>query len=182
MTCSSPSIVRAGLSPLAAIAAAALAACGASDEQGGSPDAAYACEELPDEGSASFDLRVGDEASGEFVELNDGDEVTVVRGNQGFYMVLLEARAALELSAPADTVCLLCSAELNSDDGLFNNVVPESGKYFYHLAGDDFETSIIVVLGDDLASYTDASASLNLGCAGHGMASSVSRDILLRAP
>ena len=173
---------RGGL--FAALAAAVLAGgCGGDDDApAGQPDAAYACEEGPPSGGDAFDFRVGGEVGGQFVELVDGDDVPLVPGNQGFYMVLLETRAILELIAPADTVCLSCNAALSSTDGEFETSMPESGKYFYHLSGDSFESPLILVLGPELETYRDATVSLDLRCSGHGLESSVVLDFTLRAP
>jgi len=171
---------RLGLAaPLAAMALAA-PACGS--DGAGSPDAGYECEETVADEGEPFVLRVGADDGGEFVEVQDGDEVTLVRGSQGLYMILLEARAVLDLPAASDTVCLTCSATMTSESGALDRAMPESGRTFYNVAGDDFESMVIIVLGDDLASYTDVDGSLSFQCAGHGLSSSVVRAIRLGAP
>lgn len=166
---------------LAALLVATAAGCGAEGDGEGQADADVepACG-TPGEAEESFPLELADQNETDFVALHDGDSVTLVKGPQGAYMILLDVRASLGLSA--DSVCFECSSQVASTTGLFEHEMPSGAKTFDQVAGDIFESGDFIVLGGDPSMYDGADATVAMACAGHGLSGSVSRTVHLLAP
>src|SRR5688572_3766583 len=141
------------------LAAAALAAgcSGASSDGGGSPDGA--AELICDSGGGeAFDLAVGtlqDEST--FVEIADGDDVTLVLGAQGLYMIHLETRALLS-SVSDQEICMTCAVEVGPTDAGFPGMLQDGPIAFIAMGSDAFAGAFNVILGSPQSadSYADS--------------------------
>lgn len=168
-------------STLAALCLAA-SAC-AEDVPSAPPDAApvaLSCEQSAAAGGDPFEFAVGLRKDEGYVELSDGDEATVVLGYQGFYMLLLEGRAAL--SVPADQVCLSCDVELSpSVSGSFDGATQKGNIGFEAMATGAFSGGFTLIIGSqtDRADLDGAEVELTMSCDGHGLSGTVQRALRL---
>jgi hypothetical protein len=178
--------IRARFLALAAASSVATAACAGdgSDDDGSSDDrdaAALACPDTDAEGGDPFGLALGVRIDGtDYVEVQDGDEVPMVVGFQGFLMLQLEARATLPVD-DVDSVCLMCTVEVSASDA-FAGVVQTGPVQFRAVESDEFGGPFVVILGSaarDMDALDGAEVVLSHRCDGESLSGAVERSVQL---
>jgi len=175
-----------------AVLCAAAAACSSGDGSNGSDDddgagsvadagldAGLECESTGGAGE-SFEMLLGARTGNEYVELSDGDSITVVLGFQGLYMLLLASEAALPVSS--ESLCLYCVVDVSpSTSGDFDGTSQNGNVGFATVDGDTFRGAFTIIVGSqsEKPQLTDAEVELSMSCSGHGYAGSVERSLRL---
>jgi hypothetical protein len=142
-------------------------------------DGGFSCE-ASGGGGEPFDLLLGIRTEGgDFDELADGDDATLVLGFQGFYMMLLEAVAGLPTSDAV--VCLECVVELSpSVSGSFAGAVQNVPLRFAQAPTGDYTGTIppLILAAQSARPQLDgAEVQLSLVCEGHGLTGAVERTV-----
>lgn len=173
---------------LVAATALAASACsgessGDTDGDGAAPDATTGllCDDSA--GGDPFDLTFGIlEGESSYVELVDGDEMTVILGPQGLYMIHLETRALLTFGS--EEICFTCLVGVGPTDAGFAGIWQEGPIGFIEQGGDDFAGAFNIILGSPEQSdaYADAEVEVSMDCDGYGFSGAVARSITLRLP
>lgn len=113
-------------------------------------------------------LRVGALDDDErFVELSEGQDVTLLWGYQGYLMLSIDVAAEVELDGAPDS-CLRCESSIASPTDAFSPVELQAMQPFTPLSPGFFTTHMFLVLAEDKARYDGQSAQLSITCAGHG--------------
>ena len=161
-----------------------VAGCEEPSEPAGPPDAAppvpFACEPSEDMAGEPLTFSLSATVDGrDFVELADGDDCPLVLGFQGLFMLLMELRSPLGVTA--EEVCLDCAVSV-SPTGSFPGVSQRNFIRFDATSDTMFTAGATIILGigpDQSQGLNGAEVEVAFQSSGHGLSGEVRRNVRL---
>jgi hypothetical protein len=123
-------------------------------------------------------LRLGSRTDAGFSDLEDGQDIPLVLGPQGIWMLMLDVRLD-EMPLPVQKFCWPCEAQLRTTTGSFEDEVRNLQVTFYERADGALESTFIFTVGEQVAPFAETDVEFTLSCHGHGFAATAHEQLHL---